>query len=422
MHWIGAASKVFTRQRATRGEVKPLVGLAGFGIGTLTSMTNAPPGPEWGYTPLQGALPSPPKPRSSVTNWVKRNKLVVGAGGLVAVVVLALIGLGIYHSLAPANDLLPATPNGWTRLATLSDSQSSEIRVTLHGVQLQICWVTKSGSIASLAYAIGDPAAGPTPLYGEYGSQSSNGCVYDPGNDTGSETFAVYESGIGNYAVSLNEQLTPSQEAALNRQAAQQAARQAQQQQAQAAAQARANAESNVNRAAQTVASDLNNVTGDISSVNSDVSGVNAALQQEQTDLATTQQASAAVVRAGNNSATGGSSCGNANNVQGDANNVQGNANDVQGALNPLPNVLSQLQGDLSSLESDQQAYQSVASSVGGYTSSAEPSPANIASAEAAAQAAIKTGTSVNAAGMTGANQLVAQANAAAQTAENAGC
>lgn len=388
-----------------------------------------PPGPQWGQFPPQPGPPFPPLPRSSLSGWIKRNKLATGAGSLVLVLVVAAIGFATYRSIAPANDLLPATPSGWTRLATISGSRSQETNVTLHGVQLQICWVAKGGSIASLSYAIGTPANGPTPLYGENGSQSTTGCLFDPGNDTGTETFAVYEMGIGNYAVSLNEQLTPSQEAALNRQAARQAAQQAAQQQAQAAqqaaqqqAQAQATAESNVDQAAQTVASDLKDVISDTATVNGDVSGVSTAIKQEQADLATTQQASAAVVAAGNNSNSGGSSCSNAYTVQSDAYTVQSDAYSVQSALGSLSNDLSTLQGDLSTLESDQNSYLSVASSVSGYTSSYEPSSGSITSAEAVAQAAIKAGSSVNTAGMTPANQLVSQAKAAARAALNAGC
>jgi len=399
-----------------------LVGGRCCGTRAATQMTATPPGPWGGQFPHQPGSPLPPTTRSSFSNWIKRNKLATGSGGIVVVIVLTLIGLGTYRVLAPANDLLPATPNGWTRVTTITSSQSAEQDVTLYGVQLQICWVVKGGSVVSLSYAIGNPLAGPTPLYGYDGSQNSSGCVFDPGNDTGSETFAVYESGIGNYAVSLNEQLTPSQESALNRQAARHAAQQAAQQQAEAAARARAKAESNVDQAAQAVASDLANVIGDTASVNSDVSGVNAAIQQERTDLTTTQQAAAAVVSAGNNSNTGGSSCSNANGVQADANGVQADANGVQGALNPLPNDLTSLEGDLASLEHDEQTYLSVAGSVSGYTSSYEPSSQNITSAKAAARKAIKAGTSVNNAGMTLANQLVSQANAAAQAANNAGC
>lgn len=254
------------------------------------------------------------------------------------------------------------------------------------------------------------------------GSQSSTGCVFDPGNDTGAETFAIYESGIGNYAVSLNEQLTPSQEAALNRQAAEQAAAQAQQQQEQAVAQEQAKVNNNVDQAAQTVTSDLSNLTSDTSNVNNDISGVNSALQQEQTDLTTTQQASAAVVAVGNNAASGGSSCNNATNVQGDATNVQGDATNVQGALTQIPYDLRSLQGALNTLESDQHTYLSAAKADSGYTSRYEPAISSITAAETGAQVAIKAGENINASGMTRANYFVSQANASAQAAEAAGC
>lgn len=357
-----------------------------------------------------------------VSDWVKRNKLAGSVIGLAFVIILIMIGSGIYHAVAPANDMLPSTPSGWTRLATISASQSSEQQVNFRGVQLQICWVVKGGSVVSLSYEIGTPSNGATTLYGANGSQNSSGCVYDPGNDNGVETFAVIESGLGNYAVSLNEQLTPSQEAALNKQEAQQAAQQAQQEEAQAVAQAKATAEGSVDQAAQSVASDFSNATSDTASVNSVISSVNAALQQEQTDLASTKAASASVVSGGNNSASGGPSCSNADNVQSDADNVQSNADNVQSALDNVPDDLASLQKDVSSLRSDQTTYLSIAGSVSGYTSTYAPSLKSIASAEAAAQAALTLGTSVNAAGMTSANQLVSQANTAAQVANSAGC
>ncbi len=347
----------------------------------------------WGPQPSQGSF----APGQSVVDWIKRIRVARAAIAIAVIIILVLIGNGIYNAVAPANDLLPSTPSGWTRLATISATQSSSSQVNLHGVQLQICWVVKGGSVASLSYEIGSPLAGSTVLYGQGGSQNSTGCLYDPGNDTGTEIFAVNESGIGSYAVSLNEQLTPSQESAINEQARQQAAQQS------------------VDHAAKPVASDLNSTQSDTAALKSDLASVASALQREQKDLKKTQQASAAVVAGGNNSASGGFSCGNASNVQGDASNVQG-------SLSFIPNDVTSLKQDLSSLKSDRQNYQAVVGSESGYTSAYEPSSASIQSAEAAAQVQLTAASSINSSATTAANQMVSQANAAAQAANSAGC
>ncbi len=354
----------------------------------------------WGPQPSQGSF----APGQSVVDWIKRIRVARAAIAIAVIIILVLIGNGIYNAVAPANDLLPSTPSGWTRLATISATQSSSSQVNLHGVQLQICWVVKGGSVASLSYEIGSPLAGSTVLYGQGGSQNSTGCLYDPGNDTGTEIFAVNESGIGSYAVSLNEQLTPSQESAINEQARQQAAQQS------------------VDHAAKPVASDLNSTQSDTAALKSDLASVASALQREQKDLKKTQQASAAVVAGGNNSASGGFSCGNASNVQGDASNVQGDASNVQGSLSFIPNDVTSLKQDLSSLKSDRQNYQAVVGSESGYTSAYEPSSASIQSAEAAAQVQLTAASSINSSATTAANQMVSQANAAAQAANSAGC
>jgi len=387
-----------------------------------------PTGPDGGQSPPPQGPPIPSKPHGSTMEWIRHHQLVTGIGSLILVGVLAIAGFATFHAIAPASALLPGTPPGWTRLATVSGSQSRQTNVVLHGVQLQICWVVKGGSVASLSYAIGSPANGPTPLYGEDGSQSASGCLFDPGNDTGPEPFAVYEMGIGNYAVSLNEQLTPSQEAALNRQAAQQAQQQAQEAQQQAAQQQSAqqqqqlsDAEQAVNQAAQPVATALTDVEKDVAAVNTEIAAIQASLTAEQQVVTATQQSSAGVVAEGN-TGTNNASCDNANGVQNDANGVQNDANQVQAGLNWLTTDLQSLQNDANSLVSAQQAYVAASGSVSGYTPQDEPSAAKISEVEAKGQSTFKTGTNVANTAMAQANQLVSQANTAAQTANNAGC
>lgn len=105
----------------------------------------------------------------SFSNWVRRNRLLAGVSAGLSVLVVAWFGIIVFRSVAPPSDLLPSTPSGWTRLATVSGSRSAETNVWLHGVQLQVCWSVKGGDIASLSYEIGSPVNGATPLYGKGG-------------------------------------------------------------------------------------------------------------------------------------------------------------------------------------------------------------------------------------------------------------
>jgi hypothetical protein len=120
--------------------------------------------------------------------------------------------------------------------------------------------VIKGGAVQTLAYQIGTPFAVPTSVFDPSAAKnSSRGCIFDPGNDNGTETFQVIESGIGDYAVSLDEQLTPAQEANLRQLAEQQAEAQRRQEQQQAQAQqqaaqqaAQAQAQASIDNAEQT--------------------------------------------------------------------------------------------------------------------------------------------------------------------------
>jgi hypothetical protein len=198
---------------------------------------------------------------------------------------MAVAGFAVWNAVAPPKELLPGVPSGWTRLAVISGSSSQSQDVMLHQVQLRICWVARGSQITDLAYQIGSPVAGPTVMYNpSTENNESHGCAFDPGNDNGSESFSVIESGIGSYAVSLDEELSPSQERALRQEARQQAQDQA-----------RAAAEQAVNSAAVTVSSDLPGVSNDTANLKTDLSSLSSSLQEEQTDLTTTQQTSSSV-------------------------------------------------------------------------------------------------------------------------------
>jgi hypothetical protein len=363
------------------------------------------------------------------SHWFNSHRLASVAVGVAAVLILAAVGIAIFNRVAPVQDVLPSTPPGWTRLLTATGSQSSRQSVNLHGVQLRICWSVRGGDLKELQYQIGSPLSGPTTLYDVTGNSTATGCVFDPGNDDDIETFSVVENGIGSYAVSLDEELTPLQEQAIKQQAEQEAQAQARAQaqaQAQAEAQAQANAlkeaQSKVDDAANAVASDVQNLQSDTSNLQSDLGGVNQALRTEQQDLAKVRMDSANTVSQAQSSGPNSTLCGTADGDQGEADGVQGDADSVQGSLDGVSPFVQSSQHDLATLSMDQATYNALANSVTGYTTPNIPSSSSIQAAITAAQALLSSASSLSSSATTNASQMVSEANAAASSATSAAC
>jgi len=337
-------------------------------------------------------------------------------------VVAAAVTLVVVRSVVPPSVLLPSVPSGWTRLTTINESQSSAATVTLHGVQLRICWAVQGSGVVSLSYEIGSPLAGSTAFYGT--GTGSTGCVYDPGNDNDTEVFSVIESGIGHYAVSLDEQLSPAKEQALAQQQREQQAAQVQQQAQAAQQQAQQQAQAAQQQTDGAVDQDAGQVASDVQSVQSDTNTLAQAFSQatgdlghEQKDLTATQQQA----KHSENEGGGPRACGDADSAQGDADSVQGDADGIQGDLDAVGPATSQLQSAVTSLSGDDSTYNTAAASAG-YQSADVPSSATIQSTLTAAQKALSAVQVETSQDTAQAQNLVNAANAAAQQATQAVC
>jgi len=382
-------------------------------------MTSIPP--NGGFVPPL-TQPPPRPPRSGLIEWVHRNKVLSGVIAAMLVIILVVAGTAVYSAVAPANDLLPSVPNGWTRLVTITSSSSSERSVTLHHVQLRICWVIKGSDVANLSYQIGSPLTGPTQLYGANGNTSTRGCVFDLGHDTGTETFAVTESGIGQYAVSLDEQLSPGQEQALAKQAQQQAAEQAKQAQQQAAQQAKDTAEQSVNSAAAQVATDLSSVTTNENGVKTQLASIAKDLTQEQSELTTTQTLAASTMSKVHATGANQTLCDTAQTVADDAQTVRDDAQTVSDDLASLKSYVTTLQKSITSLKTDEASYTSVAKTISGYSAPSAPTPQAVQAALASGSAELSAASAAEASAPGQAQQLIAAATTSAQAAKSAAC
>jgi hypothetical protein len=103
----------------------------------------------------------------SEVGWWHRNVLAIGVvGGVLCALIATAVTLTVVRSVVSPSALLPSVPAGWTRLTTLSGSQTSETSAGLHGVQLRVCWAVQGSGVVSLSYEIGTPFAGPTQFFG----------------------------------------------------------------------------------------------------------------------------------------------------------------------------------------------------------------------------------------------------------------
>ncbi len=99
---------------------------------------------------------------------------------------------------------VPPPPTGYQTLATIPASVNTTPQVTFAGSRLAICWAVSSPSVGTLSYQIGTSFSGATNLFDSTtGDLVTNGCVSDPGNDTGPQTVSTTISGTGSYIVAI---------------------------------------------------------------------------------------------------------------------------------------------------------------------------------------------------------------------------
>lgn len=107
----------------------------------------------------------------------------------------------------------PGVPADYQPLATFDPAAGTQT-VTFGGLPLAVCFSLApgaAGSVGTLAYQIGQPAAGPTVLYSSQSiSDATSGCIQDPGNDTGPETVMVGSTGAAHWVVQIDQAVAVS--------------------------------------------------------------------------------------------------------------------------------------------------------------------------------------------------------------------
>ena len=95
-----------------------------------------------------------------------------------------------------------------TMQGSYSTKGASDMKEFTFGqLPLAICYDVSGSSVGTLSYEIGFSQY--NPIYDSSGataSSNTSGCVLDPGNDSGQETFDVAMSGTGSYSVTVKQQ------------------------------------------------------------------------------------------------------------------------------------------------------------------------------------------------------------------------
>jgi hypothetical protein len=106
---------------------------------------------------------------------------------------------------------VPPAPSGYQEIGSIASAAGSKHR-RLHfsARPLQLCFAVSDPSIRKLTYQIGTSwfFGGPTTMFTSSGGNSvTNGCVSDPGNDSGGENVAIHADGPGPFIVAVYESL-----------------------------------------------------------------------------------------------------------------------------------------------------------------------------------------------------------------------
>jgi hypothetical protein len=102
---------------------------------------------------------------------------------------------------------LPAVAAGYEPLAAFSPSSGSAV-VDFANRPLEVCYAVGDLSVGKLTYKIGSPIGGPTTLFDDVNQDATalQGCLPDPGNDSGPSTVLIAASGPGSWVVRIDEQ------------------------------------------------------------------------------------------------------------------------------------------------------------------------------------------------------------------------
>jgi hypothetical protein len=102
---------------------------------------------------------------------------------------------------------LPAVAVGYEPLAAFGPSSASA-EVDFDNRPLEVCFAVGDLSVDNLTYEIGSPIGGSTTLFDDVNQDVTalQGCLPDPGNDSGSNTVRIVASGPGSWVVRIDEQ------------------------------------------------------------------------------------------------------------------------------------------------------------------------------------------------------------------------
>ncbi len=102
---------------------------------------------------------------------------------------------------------LPTVTNGYAPLAAFSPTSGSAT-VNFANRPLKICYAVGSLSVGKLTYQIGSPIGGSTLLFDDVGADATalQGCIFDPGNDSGPTSVVIAASGSGSWVVRIDQQ------------------------------------------------------------------------------------------------------------------------------------------------------------------------------------------------------------------------
>ncbi len=162
--------------RATAGKVTVAFVTLGFtAFGLAACGTSAPP-------PAAGG---PPLPAANAS-----------ASAMVA---------AVCHGGCPSS--LPTVAAGYEPLAAFGlNSRSGD--VDFAGRPLEVCFSVGSLTVGTLSYKIGSPIGGGTTLFDDVDADATamQGCVADPGNDSGSNPVSITAGGPGTWVVRIDQQ------------------------------------------------------------------------------------------------------------------------------------------------------------------------------------------------------------------------
>ena len=107
---------------------------------------------------------------------------------------------------------VPPVPQGYEQIGDISSSGGSKHkRIHFAARPLELCFAVGDPSIQRLTYEIGSSwfFGGPTTMFDSSGGNSvTNGCVADPGNDSGGENVSIHADGPGGFTVAIYQALS----------------------------------------------------------------------------------------------------------------------------------------------------------------------------------------------------------------------